>query len=748
MRISLDDILIIQQKGTPVLNPMQKGGLCEVCRHRAPSMIPPALNLRHEQSVRQYLRWYMKQDKSALSYKDMDRARLCAFVLKELDTADKYLFEWILAKARISLKKLEKLEGNPVEFIERERQKLLPDIKQKWPELSDEEVQHVAKAKVNEAVCELLEIETPETYYPIYRLREEWDFLGTFRQRVVEVLIMEWKLLHNFPNLHTLVSHDMIGDEQEKAPVDLLSLDCEISMYGLWNAHDQFVHLLLYSFHMIEEAPFDELDSYHTWDWLATLDRINEFEIDDTLLTTSLNVAEAVLIARLCYLLHPERFTETILCAAARSVAAYILYPVHSSSLISDPLSYLAEYGFVLEITVEDFLLGQVQSIARSVLSNETKVSYKSDLAVIRESLESLLVAVRSKPELARHVDTFGALIDIFRNVQELSEAKSQGEEDAILADFETAVLQVPEDPIEAVLRYLPDQKEESSALSYELGAFLDKFYPLTQILNACTAQSLSTTPRSILSMHPRYRELGRKAGARALEHGVSKELRRRIYDHWPELSVPHIVKTLEGLKGLGHDFSLTVFQRLIESQHYMEEKFVEIGSFSGLLPTKVFSDHNVRMVDIGERLATLERAMRAKLRDLFSDNPKVLESSELWSERNWGEIQEREKMFKTNMRAIGVKICAQSFADFANFSDLAFAIRNRVASPNREPKVLPCFKSTEHKYDELNAAISRVRAFRNAWAHHAPIESGFEKFDESYNYVLDWVNSLEKLEQ
>lgn len=757
MRISLDDVLSMQQKGTPVLNPMQKGGLCEVCRHRAPSMIPPALDLRSEQSVRQFLRWYMKQDKVGISHENLNRARLCALVLNELDTANKYLLEWILAKARICLDKFKKLGGNPVEFEEQSKQKLFPLIKEKWPELSEEDVEYNANEIIDETVCKLLGIERSDYGYEI------------------DTLNAEWYVISNDKALPELAAKEYIDYDKAVKAIDLTCIEADILRRGIWNAYDLFVPML----HSLikSRAGSDEVDSMMGWyeyEWFIDeyvpderdntigpdeVDKVEKVEKGDEhdvsaevskALVDLFNkiavqavdsVPETVLVARLFSQMRYISYEKSLaLRAAANATERYIRSQDTTDRLNTNSQNYLSEYGIVPQTQVDEFLLGQVLYIAEVYLDFVPNDEIGDPR--IRKSLEKLLVAVRSKRELAKHADNFSALIDVMRSCEELLKAKSRGEEDAILADFESAVLQIPEDPIQAVLYYLPS-RTGTTTVAYESD------HNLHSILEACTAQSLSTTPRDIFILHPRYRELGMKAGARALAHGVSEELRRRIYDHWPELSVPHITKTLEGLKGLGHDFSLTVFQRLIQSQHYEREIVLDSGpNFRSVRVETVFSDHNVRMVDIGERLATLERAMRAKLRDLFSDSPEVLKSSELWSEQKHKIILERYDSFRTNMNARGVKSHDLNLADFADFGDLAHVIKSRLAREDGKTDGKPYFKKTEHQHQELNAAMSRVRAFRNAWAHHAPIESGFEKFEESYNFVFDWVNSLEKFEQ
>lgn len=379
------------------------------------------------------------------------------------------------------------------------------------------------------------------------------------------------------------------------------------------------------------------------------------------------------------------------------------------------------EYGIQIEDSYASFLCRNIIEVFVSLLEED---DIRGDTK-LPDSVFKLNLELQSHPAQTKCQELLGELIDVFQMSEEFEESKGTKDTLSKLASkrkIESHLIQ----------KYKGDESEVHLFLTI-LEARKDslKFHDKS-VLQILTGEEPSASTRykpvELWCFHPAIKDIGKETAMKALRDGVTQDLRRRIYDAFPEITIPHLTSSLESLKGLGHDHTIDLTTRLVR---------------------EIRSNHSVQMLGVGDKIALLEREMRDKLIGLYGkerekDLAKLFSSfSEDDSEAPINRMQD----FQRGMQQRRIAHGDISILDFITFGELRVQLWAHTYKGKLKHEK-PMFKQVKINETDLVYHARLITVFRNAWGHHQPIQSGFDKFEESYHVVRDWLKSLEKLEQ
>lgn len=713
LEVSEDDILTYGPDGIPMLSPENAPGICQICRHRTPGGAPPSLLLSDLQSVNDYIVWYNNSPKDRLTYQDMNRARLCALYRSDNDAADQILLDWAISKIAMSRQMIESVGGSAANLRDQIVEKAKSQVKSKCLELSDEEALEKAEdllaenfEMLNEILGKSLGVPTKSNRFildDLVRVEEHLDYL----EGVIDTIV------NNNPwNNH-------YGNNDKSAL--LACLDVTIMRGRLWTAWDPMFTLL----HPLSDGYWGILE-YFDYTWF----------VDEYLDIGHLgyNAIAVTLFARGFAQLWPSEFEKTLAMRVATNVCtSYIrLSAINDKENERSPFGrylnrheeeYCKANGFPLRVSVEEYLLEHVLDISNEMLTWDMDDLDDSDLTDVVTSVTSLADAIRSRPELEVYYDSVAALLDVLKFTIKLKKASSRLERDAVLHEFETHVLEISKDPVVAIEKYVSVFENIPASPRSNMSFCAKSILDFNDVLDPTQRRNI------ILVAHPAFMELGERCASRALNLRIPKSLESRILKIWPRLAKQRVLDGLDLLLGLGHDHIIQMTKKCVDEER----------SFA-----------SINMLEIGEKVARLERAMRQKLRLLYGDSRQA-ELERYFQETTRSDREsplDRMLQFKDGMDARSWKAGEISILDFVTFGDLRLQLWLHTKPANPSIK-RPGFKHSDfYKETDLTYHSRIITAFRNAWAHHQPIESGFDEFEKSYLFITTWVNSLETLEQ
>lgn len=694
LEVWLDDVRLTKTADVYQVEIDNSRGICSACRYYKPDSQPPELNLRDNDSIAQYIAWYNRQDVGAISHDEMCKVRLCCFCLKDTKRATEYLAEWLYQRFK-------KAEADLQSYFAEAMHDPL-----KW----QEELSRVTK-------CLRL----------VYKVERPQDIERLLKYDNGPIALISWlksKSERDEENLSILFSgrdDDGKWSLKDPSPIGVWSDKCvdEVAIAALELEHEILEAMLFSCRTWFVNSIHHQLPEYRLY-CLCELEepepvmtRADNWELGDS-------ENDYLRYLLLAYMWGCNTWPCYYAIDAMSQITTSLLTSKHDNA-VKVFRKQLEGLGIWLDPSPEVFLVENILEVLYQLISQGDWWD-NEDVPQIPESVITLNEALLRHESLSEVHEHLVVLMEVYNARREHGSARSNTDKAGVLWRMRNEVQREPKDPVSCTEHYL-EILEAPSYVVFESKNILNYILGLE-------SSALSTfKPQHYWKLQPEVRGLGRDSAKQALQTGVDGTLRTRIFKAWPELAAPHLINRLDELKGLGHDSVIDFSVDLIKSDRVADE---------------------VEVMRVGARIGILEVQMKARLRELFKDDLNSLTSVALWGEQKHKTMRDRFSIFEDNMRARGVLHSAVDLLDFADFGDLAHITKKLTLSEEsvtKAPDLFPHFLPTAHRAAELANAISVVTAFRNAWAHHHPIESPFERFEASYNFVREWVKSLKKRE-
>jgi len=378
----------------------------------------------------------------------------------------------------------------------------------------------------------------------------------------------------------------------------------------------------------------------------------------------------------------------------------------------------------VCENTGIQIMVASVEFMCKCIIEAFVGILQESrygDLPDLPDSVVELNSTLLRHEDLQEYQKFFGTSIEVYLTNQKLRKAVTETDRIAIRWSLKHEILDAPPTDRDALKFYnsiYSDPMEWEFCEKSVLGLLLDRVSSYVE----------DHSPRQLWSYCPEVREIGRSVVRDVLPQIDDKELVASTYRSWPEIVVPHLTSQLHSLRGFGHDHTIELATRLV---------------------SEVRPKYSIQMLDVGDKVATLEREMRDKLKALYGvSRLKVLDQFIQDSTRSNRESpRERMQEFQVGMSARKIRHNEVSIFDFITFGALKEHLWSHVKKDDK-PTDKPQFEPSPIPKPEFSYHAIIVSAFRNAWAHHQPVLSGFDKFDDSHHFVREWVKCLEKSDQ